>query len=116
MESIAQELGLKRLPGWILIFLGIVDIFEKVIFVAEHLPWFATPWGRLTFIFLGLGYLLLLHYLDRKKSKTIQASHVFIAPQGIPLVLSGSRLELKMSIFSCSRLRLTAVNIEIRAN
>jgi hypothetical protein len=56
MEDIVRQLGLRSLPGWILIFLGIVDVLEKATFLSEHLSFLTEPWGRSTLILLGLAY------------------------------------------------------------
>jgi hypothetical protein len=69
MEEIVRQLGLRSLPGWILIVLGIVDVLEKANFVLEHLSFLTEPWGRSALIFLGLAYFFILHYVDKRREK-----------------------------------------------
>ena len=60
MEEIVRQLGWRSLPGWILIFLGIVDVLEKANFVLEHISFLTDPWGRSALILLGLAYFFIL--------------------------------------------------------
>jgi hypothetical protein len=67
MENIAYQLGLKALPGWLLIFVGLVDALHMMHFTVEHLGWLATPLGNLFVILFGFIWLGLVLYADKRK-------------------------------------------------
>jgi hypothetical protein len=121
MENLVQELGLKPLPGWALIALGLLDLLEKMRFIGEHVQFLTSPWGRVSLIVIGIAYLFILHVAERRRLKRKEClappqKHAFVGPQGIPLLLNGSRLEINLIVSACSQVELTLIELSLTAN
>lgn len=71
MESIAHIFEWK-LPGGLLVFIGLMDALHMMHFIGENLGFLATPSGNLLVIAVGLLWLFLSNWAaQRKQSKRL---------------------------------------------
>jgi hypothetical protein len=98
-------------------------------FIAENLRWLTTPLGNLFVIVFGFAWLALILFYgaqshpDESRNgrpgdpKFAEASaggpHVFIAAQSTPVTVRFSEATVSFSIFSCSPLTLTFVELRL---
>jgi hypothetical protein len=117
------------IPFWlaaVMVAWHMVETIHTFQFIVENLKWLTTAWGNVTLILFGFAWLGLILFWQTNPSAHDHLSPsglaevageptIFIAAQSTPVTIRFSDATVSFTIFSCSPLTLTFVELRLGA-